>query len=495
MQGKTEKMCLAYRINHKSVSPVGARSFFVPCGKCEECRKVVKNSWAFRLRAELEDCIKNKFNTMFFTLTYKDEKLPRLGFDCFSDDYKQILYSLQTNKNPTQGDIDELKKIYKVAALPCFSREHIEKFIHSLREWLWRDYGIKSVSYFVAAEFGSHTRRPHYHGLLSLPPQIDPRLVFEFICKHWHPFGHVFPRYFEGGRDSHGYSHKSFVVQSPMASARYCAKYATKDLYYDEFLLNNGLTDKVVNIKSREFKRKMVFHIQKKSLGACVLRGLDDRQKLDLYTIGHAFVDDDKMSRIPVYIKNKLIYDNYYVYEPATIAHAKGDKELGEIALAETYYFKRLVRRKANKFFHDNVKQIYAHKVKTYTEFFKNFLDKSLYEKRKISPEFISYGVNLMGWISSQTSFEELAEYYLLYDGVPLTQWFYVPKEDRHLLYLLRYTQSFNDCDFDRFTSFRVQTLLDALDMVIHCFYINPLSITEAKKLEDRIADFFKSNS
>lgn len=492
-------MCLAYRIQKKTVSPIGAKSFFVPCGKCEECRKVVKNAWAFRLRSELEWCIKHDYNTMFWTMTYNSKSLPRLGADCLRGDYIAQIDSIQSlmlqKKKVSKGDVRLMRDFKRIINLPCFSRDDVEKFVHALREWLWREYDVKDVSYFGAAEFGSHTQRPHYHFLLSLPPSVDPRKVFDFIKAHWVEKGHIFPRYFEGGRDSKGYNHKPFVVQSPMASARYCAKYATKDLYYSEFLLNNGLHDGIVDLKSRITKRKMVFHVQKKSLGAVILQGMSDAKKFDLYTIGHAFVDDDKMSKIPVYVKNKLVYDNYYIYEPATISKPKDGKELGVIALAETYNFKRLVRRKASEFFNNNAKKIFEYKIKTYTEFFKNFCDRSMYERRGISPEFIEYGLQLMGYLSSVTSFDELAQLYLLYDGVPKNKWLYVDKKDRYLLYLLRYTQAFAECDFESFESPRVSHLLDVLGMAIHCYYLNPLSITEAQRLEDRISDFFKSQS
>lgn len=491
-------MCLAYRIKHSNSSPLGATSFFVPCGKCEECRAAVKNAWAFRLRSEIEYKLKLDYKCVFFTLTYSDYSLPRLGWECFNADYMQqfqlAVEHLGTEKE-LPSDARLISSTRSISQLPCFSRDDVENFVKDLKNWLYRTYKLTNVSYFGASEFGSSTKRPHYHFLIILPKDVDFRELHKQIKNHWTNKGHVFPRYFEGGVDSHGYHHKPFVVASPHSAARYCAKYATKDLYYSEFLVEHGLTDQVVDIHSREFKRKMVFHVQTKSLGACVLRGLTDEQKIRMYTTGHAFVSDDKLSPIPVYIKNKLIYDNYYIWEAHTLLSPKnkGCKELGVLSLQEDYTFKRLVRRKANEFFANNSKQIYAYKVKTYTEFFKRFLDKSMYERRGISPEFVHDGVDLMSWLCTQCSFEEMAETYLLYDGVPRENWRVVAPEDRHLLYLARYLEHPNYDDFQKFSSDSVQSILRVLGMVIQCYYISPLSRTEAKKLQDRISDFFKS--
>ena len=128
-----------------------------------------------------------------------------------------------------------------------------------------------------------------------------------------------------------------------------------------------------------------------------------------------------------------------------------------------------------------------------YTEFFKRFLDKSMYERRGISPEFVRDGVDLMSWLCAQCSFEEMAETYLLYDGVPRENWRIVAPEDRHLLYFARYLERPNYDDFQKFSSDSVQSILYVLGMVIQCYYISPLSKTEAQKLQDRISDFFKS--
>lgn len=491
-------MCLAYRVQHKNSNPLGSTSFFVPCGKCEECRSAIKNAWGFRLRAEIEHKLKHDYKCVFFTLTYSDEKLPRLGWECFSNEYLrsfQAAISAVGTDRELKSDFEFIEQTKKLTLLPCFSRDHIETFVKDVKNWLYRSYDIVDISYFGAAEFGSHTKRPHYHFLMILPPVIDFIELHRQIKLHWRGFGHVFPRYFEGGIDSHGYYHKPFVVKSAMSAARYCAKYATKDLYYSEFLVNNGLTDKIINPRSRIFKRKMVFHVQKKSLGACILQDLSNENKLKLYTIGHAFIGDDKLTPTPVYVKNKLVFDNSYIWEPHTLMPStlKGYKELGVIALRENYTYKRLVRRKANDFFCNNSKQIYDYKLHTYMEFFKQFCDSQRFIARGISPEFIRDAQDLMNWLCSETSIEEMAKKYLLYDGVPLKNWRFCEKGDEHLLYLARFLSEPNYDDFPAYNSEYTIMILNALDMVIQCFYLNPLSITEAKRLQDRIADFFKS--
>lgn len=105
----------------KSYTPE-ARKVQVPCGKCFECFNNKRLQWWFRVQQE------NKFNLepyrWFLTLTYNERKVPR-----------------------RKG----VRTLYK---------RHPQLFFKRLRK---AGYKIK---YILVGEYGTETRRPHYHAIL-----------------------------------------------------------------------------------------------------------------------------------------------------------------------------------------------------------------------------------------------------------------------------------------------------------------------------------------
>ena len=67
-------MC-SHLMKIKSVRSNAPKYAYVPCGKCEECRRSQKSQWAFRLRCELDALWRKRWHIGFFTLTYSDECL------------------------------------------------------------------------------------------------------------------------------------------------------------------------------------------------------------------------------------------------------------------------------------------------------------------------------------------------------------------------------------------------------------------------------------
>ena len=115
----------------------------------------------------------------------------------------------------------------------CFSKEDIRRFHTDLRYWLEREKGAKGVhryKWMTCAEYGEHTKRCHYHTLLCVPKFVEARELFEKVNELWTEKGFIFPKNFEGGVDSHGYSHKPFVVDSVEKASGYCSKYISKDI-------------------------------------------------------------------------------------------------------------------------------------------------------------------------------------------------------------------------------------------------------------------------
>lgn len=116
---------------------VSMRTQVVGCNKCNECLKARKNVWTFRLAWELREAKRADF----VTLTYNEETVPRIS------DGKMKYRSL--------------------------SREDIKRFHNSLRKandrW-YRDQGLEQpdypMKYYTVGEYGTKTRRPHYHLIL-----------------------------------------------------------------------------------------------------------------------------------------------------------------------------------------------------------------------------------------------------------------------------------------------------------------------------------------
>lgn len=328
-EGFKKVMCTRLQIGIKSVSSLGSRFGSVPCGVCAECRAVKKNSWTFRLRVEFEALVKKGWQIGFCTLTYSDERIPRIP-----------LYFCK----------DTSLKITPM----CFSREHVNTFIKGLRNWCYRKYKMRLDSetgiddrfrFMVCSEYGESTKRSHYHALFAIPPRCDARKFYEQIKKQWVHNGHVFPRYFEGGVDCHNYEHKPFLVDTVSSACAYCAKYCTKDLSYFGTVDLANYYKKVVDWDGREdlLSRYLPFHAQSRSFGLAWLQGLNDEQKLDYLSYGVSFVGDDRLRQLPQYLRNKILFVNYY--------RINSDG-------------KRVCRKQANDFMRANYEKIFEQKVR-----------------------------------------------------------------------------------------------------------------------------------
>lgn len=135
---------------------------FLPCGKCYVCRQNLVNSWIPRFIAE---CKTSDFQ-LFVTLTYSDEKL----------------YFNQQGQSSVH-------------------QRHITLFFKNFR----KAFPEARLRYYVCAEYGGRTYRPHYHVLL-FGSGCDKNECKSAIAKHWH----------------HGHVHCGTVGP---ASIRYCANF------------------------------------------------------------------------------------------------------------------------------------------------------------------------------------------------------------------------------------------------------------------------------
>lgn len=178
---------------------------YVPCGKCSSCIRRKSNVWVERLNCERK-CWKY---CVFFTLTYAPEYIPYL--DKIDNIYLADLKHKHTAPDQDAplinlGDIkkdcteDEWRKCQ--ALLSCYDRipylsvYDCQKFIKRLRKNLknivTKKFGKNEVSekdyfvrYYLCGEYGSTTKRSHYHGLLFFSSEKEAACIEECISKSW----------------------------------------------------------------------------------------------------------------------------------------------------------------------------------------------------------------------------------------------------------------------------------------------------------------------
>ena len=198
---------------------------YVPCGKCNSCLKSRSNRWVERLNVERK-CWKY---CLFFTLTYSQESVPVLvrkdhylvdlshkhqapGTDCVFIDIPDWLSTHGFSDQDIQRSLDFTARIEKI---PYLSVYDIQCFIKRLKKHLHKNiintYGKSEptdeiVRYYIVGEYGSTTKRSHYHGQLFFSSEREASQIEKSLREAW-KFGIV---------DS------SFVSSS---NAAYVAKY------------------------------------------------------------------------------------------------------------------------------------------------------------------------------------------------------------------------------------------------------------------------------
>lgn len=114
--------------------------FRVPCGKCLPCQKKRRSEWSLRLEHEylFSD------SAFFITLTYNDYHIPRT-----KEGYQTL------HKKHLQNYIKRLRN------------DHV-KYVSEYFKCSKKDvkHKAKPLRYYAVGEYGSKTRRPHYHLIL-----------------------------------------------------------------------------------------------------------------------------------------------------------------------------------------------------------------------------------------------------------------------------------------------------------------------------------------
>lgn len=119
----------------------------VPCGKCITCKRRRQSAWSFRLLQEMQ----HSRSAAFLTLTYDDDHL---------------VYG------------DGRATLYKRDLQLFFKR--LRKAQAKLTE--------DSIKYYSVGEYGSRTKRPHYHAIIF---NVKPQLLFDGVLSGIWKAGHV----------------------------------------------------------------------------------------------------------------------------------------------------------------------------------------------------------------------------------------------------------------------------------------------------------------
>jgi hypothetical protein len=194
----------------------------LPCGKCFECKARRVSSWSFRLMKEAE----RSSSALFITLTYNNQNLPRTpnGF-----------------KNLCKEDlIAYMKKLRKL--------------------------NKNKLKYYTCGEYGTKTKRPHYHQILF---NADP----DTIAKAW-KFGDV-----HIGKVEH-------------ASVGYTLKYISKT--------------SVIPMHSKDDRLKEFSNMSKRMGDNYLTDAMIKWHKKDLVNRVYCNLTDGKKIALPRYYKDKM---------------------------------------------------------------------------------------------------------------------------------------------------------------------------------------------
>lgn len=277
----------------------------VPCNRCQSCQNAKRDQWFIRSFAEIKKATQAGGFSLMITLTYDNRNLP--WFHSSKD---------------------------KGYHIPGFNHDHINRFLHYLERDLLTHYGLKRSdwSYLITSEYGENTQRPHYHGILNIfkkvslkypvshhrvqwsktprEVQVNDKVVMALVCKRW-IYGHVFPDPLK--------DHETAVIQSHEAGALYVAKYVNKDV---AFYGRRDLQAYFLNVKKdghdridrkKAIKKFLPRHWQSNGYGDAIISDFlnaSDSDRIDMWVNGIALPLSTYRYQMPLYFKDKLIYEN-----------------------------------------------------------------------------------------------------------------------------------------------------------------------------------------
>lgn len=179
-------------LNPKKIkNPYTGELMYVPCGYCSACVQHRQLKWIERIKLE-SLCWKY---SMFFTLTYADEYLPRMHYD------GNTFQFLDTKRcNPELGGFvyyaDDMffserdKKVLESYVkdmhgdIPFLNPYDVQLFFKRLRKYVQKEFNEK-IRIIYVGEYGKLHLRPHYHGIIWTSNDDLMRALPEILHKMW----------------------------------------------------------------------------------------------------------------------------------------------------------------------------------------------------------------------------------------------------------------------------------------------------------------------
>ena len=278
-------------------------SLVVPCGKCLACQSSMQNDWTIRIYFHWKKYINmrdergNKGRVLFITNTYRQNDSP--------------IYGKKSIPRRFFFRVDPYTKKRTRVNFTCFSKEHIDTYINSVRKYFRRHYDIgknssdTSINYIVCCEYGStegKTHAPHYHIFLFFPPCSASNEEIRNKCDElW----------------SHGFSLYTPMVNggafvNTIYAIKYVAKYCCKDLaYYSRPEIKELVNDKK---KKKYFRHALPTHWQSNGFGESMSLYLNSVSNPFESIISGVRMECDLFRyNVPLYVRNKMLYDIYYL--------------------------------------------------------------------------------------------------------------------------------------------------------------------------------------
>lgn len=258
-------------------SNVSACCYDVPCGKCESCRDNYRSMWKCRIWHELDYTYSHGGCAVFLTFTYNNDHLPLLQFNGHS--------------------------------IPVFNHEHVKTFLNRLKIRMYRSYGKNKYKYFIAMEYGKHTKRQHLHGLFFLDKSVNYADFTELCRSIWCEHGYMFPKCVNGRYLKDDGTDDCPLIRDIVKGSVYVSKYVTKDLSFYELPSIVAFAHSNPDLM-RSYVPK---HYQSNNLGISILEKIDlssDLAVVDSFTVGISVPYSKSPIALPRYIKKKLLFRN-----------------------------------------------------------------------------------------------------------------------------------------------------------------------------------------